>query len=80
MTTTQALLFALLGAVLAGGVFLAWYVSERQSGYTMKVRASEGPFEGWYLGRVDGALVLVKDRGSAATLEMLETTTEIKGK
>ncbi len=30
MTTTQAFLFALLGAVLAGGVFLAWHVSERQ--------------------------------------------------
>ena len=30
MTTTQALLFALLGAVLVGGVLLAWYVSERQ--------------------------------------------------
>jgi two-component system sensor histidine kinase SenX3 len=30
VTTTQALLFALLGAVLVGGVLLAWYVSERQ--------------------------------------------------
>ena len=30
MTTTQGLLFALLGAVLVGGVLLAWYVSERQ--------------------------------------------------
>jgi two-component system sensor histidine kinase SenX3 len=30
VTTTQAFLFALLGAVLAGGVFLAWHVSERQ--------------------------------------------------
>ena len=30
MTTTQALLFALLGAVLVGGVLLAWYVSEKQ--------------------------------------------------
>jgi two-component system sensor histidine kinase SenX3 len=30
VTTTQAFLFALLGAVLAGGVLLAWYVSERQ--------------------------------------------------
>ena len=30
MTTTQALLFALLGAVLIGGVLLAWHVSEGQ--------------------------------------------------
>jgi len=30
VTTTQGLLFALLGAVLVGGVLLAWYVSERQ--------------------------------------------------
>ena len=40
MTTTQALLFALLGAVLAGGVFLAWYVSERQQ---QRIEATEAP-------------------------------------
>jgi len=40
VTTTQALLFALLGAVLAGGVFLAWYVSERQQ---QRIEATEAP-------------------------------------
>ncbi|RYP85243.1 two-component sensor histidine kinase [Nocardioides guangzhouensis] len=40
MTTTQALLFALLGAVLAGGVFLAWYVSERQQ---QRIEAADAP-------------------------------------
>ena len=55
-------------------------VSEEQTGYTMKVRAAEGPFKGWYLARVGGSLVLVKDPGKAATLEMLETTVEIKSR
>jgi len=57
-----------------------WYVSEQQSGYTMKVQATSGPFQGWYLGRVDGQLVLVKDRRKAATLRMLQTTRESKGR
>ena len=40
MTTTQGLLFALLGAVLVGGVLLAWYVSERQH---TRIPATETP-------------------------------------
>jgi two-component system sensor histidine kinase SenX3 len=40
VTTTQALLFALLGAVLAGGVFLAWYVSERQQ---QRIEVADAP-------------------------------------
>ena len=40
MTTTQALLFALLGAVLVGGVLLAWRVSERQQ---RRIPTTEAP-------------------------------------
>jgi hypothetical protein len=57
-----------------------WYISEEQTGYTMKIRAAEGPFKGWYLARVDGALVLVKNHRDAATLRMLEKTVEIKSR
>jgi hypothetical protein len=39
-------------------------------GYTMKLRAAEGPLAGWYLGRVDGKLVLVKDYRQAATVRL----------
>jgi hypothetical protein len=42
-----------------------------QDGYTMELRATEGPYEGWYLGRVDGELVLVKQRRHSATVEMV---------
>jgi hypothetical protein len=57
-----------------------YYVSEEQTGYTMKIRAAEGSFKGWYLARVDGSLVLVKNRRDAATLRLLEKTVEVKGK
>jgi two-component system, OmpR family, sensor histidine kinase SenX3 len=40
VTTTQALLFALLGAVLVGGVLLAWRVSERQQ---RRIPTTEAP-------------------------------------
>ncbi|MET1058144.1 MAG: ATP-binding protein [Nocardioides sp.] len=40
MTTTQALLFALLGAVMVGGVLLAWHVSERQQ---VRIPSTEAP-------------------------------------
>jgi hypothetical protein len=61
------------------------YIYEEQTGYTMKIRAAEGPFEGWYLARGhylgDGPpeLILVKDRGDAATVEMLVKTVRIEG-
>lgn len=56
------------------------YVSEEQRGYTMKLRAGEGPLEGWYLGVEEGKLVLVKDSRNAATLRMVEKTVQIKSK
>jgi hypothetical protein len=46
------------------------YEHERE-GYTMKLRATEGPFAGWYLGRVDGKLVLVEEPRRAATLRLV---------
>jgi len=57
-----------------------YYISEEQTGYTMKIRAAEGRFKGWYLARVDGSLVLVKNHRDAATLRMLETRVEIKSR
>ncbi|HKB42452.1 MAG TPA: hypothetical protein VKD72_38855 [Gemmataceae bacterium] len=45
-------------------------------GCTMKVRASNGPFKGWYLAREGGKLVLVKEYSRAATLRMVLTETE----
>ena len=43
----------------------------------MELRAAEGPFQGWYLGRVDGVLELVKNPEKAVKVRMLETTQEI---
>jgi len=57
-----------------------YYVSEEQTGYTMKIRAAEGPFKGWYLAREDDELILVKHPRDAATLRMLEKTVKIKSR
>jgi len=46
----------------------------------MKIRATAGPFKDWYLARVNGELVLHKDRDRAATVMMLETVVEIRGR
>ncbi|HEY7315924.1 MAG TPA: hypothetical protein VH643_41725 [Gemmataceae bacterium] len=51
-----------------------------QRGYTLKLRATAGPFKGWYLGRVDGSLVLVKNPKDAATLRLQETRADIEHK
>jgi hypothetical protein len=57
-----------------------WWSSNKNDvevrGCTMKLRASTGPFKGWYLGREDGELVLVKDESSAVTLRLVLTETE----
>src|SRR3712207_7141123 len=59
--TTQALVAALLGAVLGGGVILAWHVSERQ------LHAPTGPADG---GVPDGvATVLSVLRPSALVVD-----------
>lgn len=44
----------------------------------MKLRVMHGPYKGWYLGRVDDSLVLVKDPREIATLSLVETTTDIE--
>ena len=49
-------------------------------GYSLEVRASEGPFAGWYLGRVDGELVLVKNPRQAATIVMVQRETYLHHK
>jgi hypothetical protein len=43
-----------------------------ETGFKMQLRATEGPFRGWYLlRRVDGSLVLIKDPKLASTLRLV---------
>jgi hypothetical protein len=57
-----------------------WYISEEQEGYSMKLQATEGPFKGWYLRWEKDGLVVTEKRLHSATLELLEKTTESKGR
>jgi len=51
-----------------------------RTGWTMKLQAAEGPFAGWYLGRVDGTLSLVKDPRKAAKVLLVEREADIEHK
>lgn len=51
-----------------------------QTGYTMELRATAGPFKGWYLAREGRSLVLVKDQGKAASIRLVVKTADIEHK
>jgi hypothetical protein len=53
------------------------WVSVDESGFTLRLRATEGPFRGWYLARTkEGDLVLVKkaDRAAVVKFRLKEVT------
>src|SRR5207249_3657338 len=48
------------------------------TGYTMKLRASDGPFDGWYLGQMGTTLVLFKEPNKAAIVRMVQSVREMR--
>lgn len=74
-------------AVTVNGPKISWEFADRKSyehkesgraedreytGYSMKLRATEGPLAGWYLGNEDGSWVLVKSEKEAARLTIIQ--------
>jgi hypothetical protein len=57
---------------LVGEQGTAGWVSVDESGFTLRLRATEGPFQGWYLSRAKGGkLALTKEAGRAAEVKFL---------
>ncbi len=57
------------------------WVSVEESGFTLRLRATEGPFKGWYLSRnKERDLVLTKEAGRATEVEFLLKRTKSTGK
>ena len=53
------------------------WVSRDESGFTLRLRATEGPFRGWYLTRTkEGELALTKEVRRAAEVRLLLKRTE----
>jgi hypothetical protein len=48
------------------------WISVDESGYTLRLRATEGPFRGWYLATAKGGkLVLTREASRAAVVKLL---------
>lgn len=60
---------------------VAGWVSVDESGFTLRLRATEGPFRGWYLTRTkERDLVLTKEAGRAAEVRLLLKQRESQGR
>ncbi|HEY7315925.1 MAG TPA: hypothetical protein VH643_41730 [Gemmataceae bacterium] len=58
-----------------------WGLSVDEEGFTLRLRATEGSFRGWFLSRTNkGDLVLTKEAGRAAEVKFLLKRTKSKFK